>query len=202
MGAKQYLALALALGCAGNAFAATSTSIEITGKAIPAVCNITTSQAKLDLGEVLADATGKVAAISRSLGTLNFNCSAATPLSLSLTSTAPAGSSKNYSSGWHQAGTNLANARVVPTKTMVNSESGTLINGLNGVWTGMNAGQAITLAGGDYTISFAKTGTLVPLGITTASIDLDFKLDEILKADFAKGDISANQTLTFEIKYI
>ena len=202
MHAQQYLTLVLAMSCAGSAFAATSTTIEITGKAVPAVCNVTASQAKLELGDTLADATGKVAAISKPLGTLNFTCSAATPLTLAMTSTAPAGSSKNYSTGWHQAGTSLVNSRVVPTKTTVNNESGTLIRGMSGVWTGISADQPMPLAGGDYIVSFAKAGTNVPQGISTASIDLDFRLDEIAKADFSKGDIIANQSLTFEIKYL
>ncbi|BCJ06160.1 hypothetical protein LZ838_03475 [Pseudomonas sp. AA27] len=202
MPAKQYWVLALAMSCAGSASAATSTSIEITGKAVPAVCSVTASQAKLDLGNVLADATGKVASVSQPMGTLSLTCSAATPLTLAVTSTAPAGSSKNYSTGWHQAGTSLANSRIVPTKTTANNDNGTLIRGMSGVWTGINADQPIPLAGGDYIVSFAKAGSIVPLGISTASIDLDFRLDEIAKADFSKGDIIANQTITFEIKYL
>lgn len=205
MHVKQYLALALAISCTGSAFAATSTTIEITGKALPAVCNVTASQAKLDLGDVLADGTGKVASIRRSMGTLNFNCSAPTQLILALSSTAPGfNGNKNTPSGWMQGGRGLSSLQLYTSKIVVNSESASLIAMVNnnGFWGPMSAGQGLALDGGDFKTSFGKANGTAPVAVSTASFDIEATLGEITKANFAAGEISANQTLTFEIKYL
>ncbi|MFT0869490.1 hypothetical protein [Pseudomonas sp. CAM1A] len=206
MHTKQFLALAIAMSCAGSAAAATSATYEITGKAVPAACSLTMSQSKLDLGDVSADTSGLVAAISRPMGTVNINCSSPAKLRISVTGTlaSPAMDTLAFG-GWAQGGKTIAGLRLIPSNTTVNNVAGTILFGPDGGPWGMLFGSnSLAPSTSSMRNSFGYPGSapFAVQAVSTASFDITANFEKIGKADFSKGEITANQSLTFEITYI
>ncbi|MCF1486423.1 hypothetical protein LZ838_03480 [Pseudomonas sp. AA27] len=202
---KNYLAFAVTMSAASSAFAAMTANVEIAGKVIPTACGIVASQAKIDLGDIKPDSNGKVAEITRALGTLTVTCAAPTRMQLSYTNTAPVGSNALLPAGWVQDGKGIANMQLMPSKTTVDNVAGALLYSPNATgdrWSTVSTTDYIPLSNLSNRLSFSNTTSTTPQAMTTAVVELSAKFAEITKANFSNGPIRANQTLTFELKYL
>lgn len=199
------LAFLIAMGSTSSVFAALTTNVEIAGKVTPTACNIVASQAKLDLGSIQPDATAKVAEIVRPLGTLTLTCTSPTQVHIAYTSTGiKTPNSDLIPAAWSQAGKSLSPLHVMPAKVTTNNVAGNLMtrSAPGSLWVALPADSAIPLAtAAGNQVAFAGQNQNA-LAITNAVIELSAKFNEIPKVDFGQGEISANQTLTFELKYL
>ncbi|MFT0869489.1 hypothetical protein [Pseudomonas sp. CAM1A] len=202
---KKSLAFLIAMGSTSSVFAALSANIEIAGKVTPTACSIVASQAKLDLGSIQPDATGKVAEITKSLGTLTLTCAAPAQVHLGfLTSGITSAGSKQIASAWTQDGKSLSQLFVMPTSVTNNNVAGNLMIQPNpsSLWVALPATGSIPLSTADGNRTAFAGLNQQALAITSATIELSAKFLEVPKVDFTKGEISANQSLTFELKYL
>ena len=201
---QKTLAFTLAMCGANSVFAAMTANIDISGKVVPTVCGIVASQVKLDLGDIKPDVDKKVAEITRPLGTLTLTCAAPTLVNISYTSSGIKTNLPQVPAGWSQGGQSLSALWVAPTKVTANGASANLgfqeTSGNN--WTIINGPDTSFMPVGMGKLSFLNSTTSQPVAITTGTLDLSARFHEIPKVDFSKGEISANQTLTFELKYL
>lgn len=205
MSFKKTLAFTVAMCGANSVFAAMTANIDIAGKVVPTACSIVASQAKLDLGDVLPDVNGKVAEITRALGTLTVTCAAPTLVDIGYNSSGTKTNLPQVPAGWSQAGKSLSPMWVAPTKVTANGANASLNYQQAGTteWTTIINGPDVSfMPAGIGKMTFANPTNSTPIAITTGTLELGARLHEIPKVDFSKGEISANQTLTFELKYL
>ncbi|MDD0977575.1 hypothetical protein [Pseudomonas fontis] len=199
---NKFIFAVVAAGGASSAFAATTATLQITGRILPPACDISTTMASLDLGNIEPDDNGRIPDLTAiSAGTLNIACSAKTFVSVDVKGTMPVKVEPGvqYLGGWAQGNTTLSNMGVSARAVTYDGYAGRLIaSGADGTWL-----KSTTIAADpSWKSTFAAVGSVLPVAVKNASVEMELNVGGLDRPDFSKGDITADQTLVFEVKYL
>ncbi|MDD0977576.1 hypothetical protein [Pseudomonas fontis] len=196
---------ALAMLGAGSAVAATTASMQITGKIVPPVCDVSLTMPIVELGSVELDASGGFRDRKIPFGSMGVSCSAKTYVRVSVKGTMPGETGQlgaQMLGGWSQKGVTLSSIAI--------NTQGTVINGLPGKIVMFDPGMGVPgpdnhvvaiSADPNYISTFMLMGGKTVEAVKTASFDLVGWYGDFVVKDHS-SEVTADQTLTFEVNYL